>query len=153
MKIDYEGSDNERTSVDPESLCQAIVRLEEVDLNASDEVINSLLHKIENTDHLKLKKLRFGVFESLTVPSEILSNAILRLEEMDLEFVVMETHQINAIFEEIIAGREMKLRKLTIKEKSCVKVKPETLLRVKEKIRLCYSNSENWERDWDNIFE
>merc|ERR1712150_249179 len=124
-------------------------RLEEVSLKASIELINSVLQEIENTEHLKLKKLRISNYDSnLTVPSEILSNAILRLEEMDLEFTVMETHQINPIFEAILSGREMKLRKLTIDEKSCVKVKPETLLRVKEKIRLCYSNWENWERDW-----
>ena len=107
---------NSFTAVAPEVLAQALVRLEEVDLEEcvlSKEVARAIMKAIGETDQLNLKTLKLGsVMNGDFVESELF-RYFLRIEDLMVED--MDPKQVTAFYQYIeeIGERDLKLRKLT----------------------------------------
>ena len=128
---DDEGNDKDDTSI----LAKALVRIEEVNLNypyetkfiLNDRQLTPIFTEIMETDDLRLKKLYLNHNDLSGVPSEVLSSAFVKLEEVeyncreiwlrkDQVLLYLSKDQVQAILNKIsnTAEEDMKLRYLEI---------------------------------------
>ena len=105
---------NRFTSVPPEVLARALVRLEEVDLERcllSKEEDEALMKAIGEASQLNLKSLKLGpILYGDSADSELFQH-LLRIEDLKVED--MDPKQVQAFYEYIDQTKDIKLKKFT----------------------------------------
>ena len=100
-------------------LAKAVPRLMRVNLgycNLSDEQTLALFEAIQDSEELELKNLDIKQNNLRSVPSDILANAICRLEEVNLEGCNLSNEQIMAVLERIGSDLNQNLTELDISQ-------------------------------------
>ena len=98
-------------------LSEAVCRLEEVNLwncCLTPEQVEHLVTRIKSHEKLRLIRLNISNNNLSKISPELLSGAVSRLEEIDLNFTSISTEQIKSIFN-VIGSTESKLRSVKMK--------------------------------------
>ena len=98
-------------------LSEAVCRLEEVNLwncCLTPEQVEHLVTRIKSHEKLRLIRLNISNNNLSKISPELLSEAVSRLEEIDLNFTSISTEQIKSIFN-VIGSTESKLRSVKMK--------------------------------------
>ena len=131
-------------SIPPETFARAMIRLEEVDVpyKASEEQLGCLFTAIATSKECKLRNIVLCSDLLMDISTEIFSQAITRLEEVDLMDSIVEPEQIKAVFTAIARDKDFSLRLKIIRAfshfpchfdfSSCVK--PKILRQVRKRV-------------------
>ena len=108
-------------SVPPSVLARAVVRLEEFPLlssaNLSTEQINCVLGEIEASQEVRLRKVRFHHLDLSSVPPHVFSQAVLRLEDVDLYASHLTEQQIETLLVKIGSSEQVEVRSVRVVSK------------------------------------
>ena len=112
-------SDRFLRDVNPNILSKAVVKLEEVNFLESlfslPTQVLDIFREIRESEQMKLKELNFNFVDLSSVPPNILSKAIVRIQgEVNLDGTNLTSDQVNEIFREIVRNQTMMLRTLHI---------------------------------------
>ena len=122
-----------------EHFARALVRLEEVCLpQIWPTQVRAIFEEIKKCEDLKLKKLNIDEENDLTyVPSAVFSEAILRLEEINLMMTRIRTKQAEALCLKILETKHFNLRTIKVDQTHPLLALPHIIIHaVKEKVEL-----------------
>ena len=123
--------------VNPTSLAQLMVRLEEVvmvDTELPSEQVNAVFKALSECEDLKLKYLNICVNNISPVPPSVLSWAVIRLEKAILSYTRLTGPQVENLLDTIIQARargDLKLKSLNIRRADVSTVSASVTQRVK----------------------
>ena len=105
-------------SVEPVTLSRAVVMLGEVALlnsiNLTDQQVTAVFTEIAASPLLRLRKLRLHWLDFSSVPPGVFSQALVRLEQVDLYGSFPTETQLGGLFQLIVAARQLRLRRLRL---------------------------------------
>ena len=117
------------------NLAEAVCRIEEVSLwncCLTPEQLEELVTRINSHENLRLTRLNISNNNLSKITPELLSEAVSKLEEIDLNFTSISTEQIKAIFHVIgSSNEELKLRCLKMKHTDVLSIDKTIVEKVK----------------------
>ena len=120
---------------DSRHLSEAVCKIEEVNLwncCLTPEQVEDLVTKIDSHEKLRLTRLNLSNNNVSKISPELLSRAVSRLTEIDLNFTSISTEQIKAIFNVIgFRNEESKLRSLKMKHTNILSIDKTVVEKVK----------------------
>ena len=111
--------------------CPALVRLEEADLHTtelSSDQTSAVLQRIAVSQDIKLVKLSIWSNDMATVPSDTLSRAAEKLEDLSLFITNLTTDQVNGLLSRIVESGQLKLKSLDICDNDLSSVSTQVLV-------------------------
>ena len=117
--------------VPPDILSAALVRVEAVQANLSNDQYIALLKKIAICENLSLTDLDISYNVLSAVPADVLVSAISRLKKVNLENTDLTPVQINDIFTLVAENTSSKLRHLELRNNDISSVPGELRERAK----------------------
>ena len=105
-------------SVEPGTLSRALVRVREVPLlsstNLTEQQMTAVFTQIAHTPLLRLSKLRLHWMDFSSVEPGLFSQALVRLEQVDLHGSVHTEAQMLELFQRIVGTKQLRLRNLRL---------------------------------------
>ena len=131
---------NNLATVPPATISAALLRLAQVEVHMTEltsEQVVAIFQRIASQDspELKLKKLVIWSNDLSTVPSESLSKASVKLEEVSLFLTRLTRDQVNALLTRIVETDDLKLRSLDVCDNDLSSVPRSVLVEVVRKMQ------------------
>ena len=105
-------------TVHPWILSRAIVKLSKIPLlsstNITEKQLRAVFNEVARSPVLKLRKLRLHQLDLSSVHPGVFSQALVRLEQVDLTESLHTEDQVLALFQQIVATKQLRLRQLKL---------------------------------------
>ena len=122
-----------------ETAAEVVCSVEAVDLTESDVNTRNLFEKIASCGELQLTDLTLKTIDISTIPSELFSRTLRRIETVNISSTQVRYTQLNQLFDDLDRKEGSKLKKIDLSQNNIIHLFQEKLLSFcqLDEVRLC----------------